>query len=431
MVLAIWGHQDNFILIAVCFGLLFWQYIYVYRKVEPKEISKFLWLGIALRVILIFFFPKLSDDIYRFVWDGRLILNGINPFDFLPSQIIEEGMNIPGLTPELYQQLNSPNYFSIYPPVAQAIYLLGTFLSPNSIAGSAIVMKVVLVGFEVGNIWIIRKLLAVFKRPAKLVLLYALNPLVIFEVAGNLHFEGIMLFFVLLAIYWLFQNRLIGSSIAMALAISTKLLPLLFLFFLVGRLGLKRSMLYFGTMGLVLLLLFFPMLNGVFGAHFGDSLGLYFQNFQFNSSVVNVLAYLGSFQTREYLIPVIGPLMAALTFYGIFAVAILEKAYTWKSLMRNMLYAICLYLALTATVHPWYVILPLGLSLFTNYRFPIVWSAFIILSYFKYSPWGDDWNWLAITIEYLVVYTYGILEWKQHPVLHHFIKNAPPTSTSL
>ena len=413
LVLALWGQQDNFPVILVCFGLLFWQYFEVFKRVQSEGITRFLWLGIALRIILIFVFPKLSDDIYRFVWDGRLILNGINPFDYLPSKIIEDGMNIDGLTPELYAQLNSPKYFSIYPPLAQAVYLLGTWLSPNNIAGSAIVMKVVLVGFEAGNFWIITKLLRLLKRPAKLVLLYALNPLVIFEVAGNLHFEGVMLFFVLLSVYWLMRKRYLWSAIAMALAISTKLLPLLFLFFFIGRLGWKRSITYFGAMGLVLAALFFPMINGVFASHFGDSLGLYFQNFEFNSSIVNVLAFLGSFRTDEYLIPVIGPLMAAVTFWWILKTALFEKQYTPESLFRNMLFAISLYLALTATVHPWYVILPLGLSLFTDFRYPVLWSGLIVLSYIKYSAWGDSWNGVAVGIEYLLVYGYGYWEWRR------------------
>ncbi len=413
LVLALWGQQDNFPVILVCFGLLFLQYFEVFKHVQPEGITRFLWLGIALRIILIFVFPKLSDDIYRFVWDGRLILNGINPFDYLPSKIIEDGMNIDGLTPELYAQLNSPKYFSIYPPLAQAVYLLGTWLSPNNIAGSAIVMKVVLVGFEVGNFWIITKLLRLLKRPVKLVLLYALNPLVVFEVAGNLHFEGVMLFFVLLSVYWLMRKRYLWSAIAMALAISTKLLPLLFLFFFIGRLGWKRSITYFGAMGLVLAALFFPMINGVFASHFGDSLGLYFQNFEFNSSIVNVLAFLGSFRTDEYLIPVIGPLMAAVTFWWILKTALFEKQYTPESLFRNMLFAISLYLALTATVHPWYVILPLGLSLFTDFRYPVLWSGLIVLSYIKYSAWGDSWNGVAVGIEYLLVYGYGYWEWRR------------------
>lgn len=413
LVLALWGQQDNFPVILVCFGLLFLQYFEVFKHVQPEGITRFLWLGIALRIILIFVFPKLSDDIYRFVWDGRLILNGINPFDYLPSKIIEDGMNIDGLTPELYAQLNSPKYFSIYPPLAQAVYLLGTWLSPNNIAGSAIVMKVVLVGFEVGNFWIITKLLRLLKRPVKLVLLYALNPLVVFEVAGNLHFEGVMLFFVLLSVYWLMRKRYLWSAIAMALAISTKLLPLLFLFFFIGRLGWKRSITYFGAMGLVLAALFFPMINGVFASHFGDSLGLYFQNFEFNSSIVNVLTFLGSFRTDEYLIPVIGPLMAAVTFWWILKTALFEKQYTPESLFRNMLFAISLYLALTATVHPWYVILPLGLSLFTDFRYPVLWSGLIVLSYIKYSAWGDSWNGVAVGIEYLLVYGYGYWEWRR------------------
>ncbi|MDP4665122.1 MAG: mannosyltransferase, partial [Flavobacteriaceae bacterium] len=70
----------------------------------------------------------------------------------------------------------------------------------------------------------------------------------------------------------------------------------------------------------------------------------------------------------------------------------------------------CLYLSLATTVHPWYLALPLLLSLFTAYRFMILWSLTIVLSYTAYSqPIVHEIPWV-LALEYLPVF--GLLVWE-------------------
>ena len=80
-------------------------------------------------MILLFAFPNLSDDIYRFVWDGNLIGLNINPYGSMPSELV--GQNNPGLSMDLYAQMNSPDYYTIYPPVTQLIFYISTWFSGN------------------------------------------------------------------------------------------------------------------------------------------------------------------------------------------------------------------------------------------------------------------------------------------------------------
>ena len=414
--------QNEFYKILPLYSAFFIIYLAILHFVKTaKDIKFFIGIALLLKLILVFALPALSDDLYRFIWDGRLIWHGINPFDHLPSYFIEEHIQLEGINQSLYDQLNSQKYFSVYPPVAQAVFAIAVGLFPKSIIGASIVMKLFLLLGEVGCIFIIIKLLKQFQLPSKNVLWYALNPLILFDIMGNLHFEGLMIFFLLLAIYLLIKARssnanIAFSAIAYALSIASKLLPLIFLPFLIKRLGWKKSLRYFTIIGVVLLLLFLPLLNGLFFNNFGDSLNLYFQKFEFNGSVYYLARYIGT-QFKGYNpIKYIGPSMGLLTFLSVLVIAFLEKKWDWKKLPLMMLMAICIYLAFTPTVHPWYVSLPIVLSVFTKYRFPILWSALVILTYANYSyvPYYE--NLWIVGFEYVLLSIFVIYEIRKNKI---------------
>jgi len=213
--------QGQFLAIIAGYAPFFLLYFFVFLKTENAATQFWIGVGVLLRLILLFSFPNLSDDIYRFVWDGRLSNHGLNPFDHLPGYYIEHGI-LPGvLTPALYDLLNSKEYYTIYPPVLQAIFAFSTWLFPQSVAASGVVMKAFLLLGEIGSIWLIGKILHHFELPFKNVLLYALNPLAILEIMGNLHFEGLMIFFLLLA-FWLLRSSGRSARVGSALAIDRK-----------------------------------------------------------------------------------------------------------------------------------------------------------------------------------------------------------------
>lgn len=402
--------QSDFRSILLFYVPLFLLYIGVTKWVRSDQVLPFLAISILLRLILVFAFPNLSDDIYRFVWDGRLWLNGWNPFDHLPSYYIENELQIPGITSALYDELNSPNYFTIYPPVAQAVFALACWLFPNSLLGSAIIMKLFLFACEVGSIILLVKLLRHFQLPQKNALIYALNPLIIIEITGNLHFEGAMIFFLLLAFWWITQKRFTWSALAFALSIAAKLLPLIFLPFLIRRLGWAKSIRYFSVIGLALVLLFFPLFSGLFLENFGTSLDLYFRKFEFNASFYYLARWVG-YQIKGYnIIQTIGPILALATFLGVLLMAYFEKDVRWVKWPLRMLFAICLYLFFTTTVHPWYTALPIVLCTFTRFRFPILWSGLIFLTYVNYSYTPYHENLWVVGVEYGVVIIWLIVE---------------------
>ncbi len=273
-------------------------------------------------------------------------------------------------------------------------------------------MKTVFLLAEGGSIWLIWRLLRAFQLPEKKVLLYALNPLILLELTGNLHFEAVMVFFLLLALWWLHRERWAWSAVAMGLSVATKLLPLLFLPLLIGKLGWRVSIRYFILVGITVLGLFFPLLNIELLNHFGESLHLYFQRFEFNGSIYYLLRWIG-FQWKGYnLIGTIGPLLAILSGVGILAVAWRERKRSWSRLPEAMLWCICIYLLLATTVHPWYLSLPVLCCLFTQYRFPILWSGLVMLTYINYSYPAYHENLWVVGLEYLCVGGFFLLEQK-------------------
>ena len=170
------------------------------------------------------------------------------------------------------------------------------------------------------------------------------------------------------------------------------------------------------TLSVVILLLFFPIYNGLFLHNIGQSIGLYFQKFEFNAGFYYLLSWFG-WQIKGYnFISFIGPLLADFSACSIIALSLfyIKKGTPDNShqerLFKGLLFAISIYFLCATTVHPWYATLPILLCLFTPYRFPILWSALVILSYSHYNQNSNQENYWLIGIEYTSVFIYFIYE---------------------
>lgn len=406
--------QAQFPAILTWFGLSFIGYFLLIEGPTPRwSFTTYQWIAIGLRVLLLFGLPLLSDDLYRFIWDGRLLAQGINPFDHLPAEYAAQGFPIPGLNEELYLALNSPSYFTIYPPVAQGLFYVGAKFFPANLWANSVFLKTCLLLFEVGTIFLLPKLLSAWRLPERQALWYILNPLIIVELVGNLHFEAAMIFFLAAALWLLTQHRLPGAALLWALSIASKLLTLLFLPLFLRRWPWRRWFYFYAIVGISTILLFLPLLNGVFFANFGDSLGLYFQKFEFNASIYFLLRALISPLLGYNPIQFLGPALGLATLLGVICLVVKEKESDWPSFPHTALWAFCLYLLFATTVHPWYLAIPIFLAACTGKKFPLVWSALIILTYIKYSDW-EMLYYAAVALEYLAVLAYFLFrsEWK-------------------
>ena len=138
--LAYYTARENFLRIFSLLTVLFAVYLIAYRWFSITHFSYLLVAGIFFRLLLLFSIPNLSDDVYRFIWDGRLAANGINPFSHLPAEVMQISTG-KGITKELFVQLNSPDYYSIYPPVLQGVFWFTAKVFPIHISEAIVFLK--------------------------------------------------------------------------------------------------------------------------------------------------------------------------------------------------------------------------------------------------------------------------------------------------
>ena len=345
--------------------------------------------------------PQLSEDIYRFIWDGRLWHTAIHPLDATPQDLMETSLSVEWES--LFENLNSKTYHTIYPPLAQLMfYAAGLF---SEIYHSILFIKLCIFLGDIGILVYGMRLLDVMSLDRKNILIYFLNPLVIIEGMGNAHFESIYVALCLMAVYYLKRGNFFSSSFLYAQAILVKLLPLMFAPILLVYISkLRRRIIYLLISGLIVLLAFVLFFVDADLVHFFESVDLYFQKFEFNASIYFVVRAIGQWLTGYNQIWIIGPLLS------IAGVALMiryllkaSKPLKIGDVLDLMYLFFIIYLLLATTVHPWYLILPLAFSVFKPRLYIIVWSFTVVFSYYLYQSYDYPGYHLFVACEYILV----------------------------
>ena len=401
--------QSDFYKILPAASIGFASYFFLIKN-KLSGIKLVFWIGFFVRAALLFSFPNLSDDIYRFIWDGELTAQGLNPYGYLPSELVKA--QHPGLSMELFDRMNSPDYYTIYPPLTQLIFYISTWFN-DSIFVSSFIIKAI---FLVAEIFTFRGILAILNAlnlDERLSAIYFLNPLIIVEGIGNLHFEIIMIPFLIWSLYHIFvKSNLFLGALLFALSIATKLLPLMFLpFFLFGLESKARLRFFLFGFGFTVLA-FLPIAFGLDLQNFASSIDLYFQKFEFNGSIYYVLRYLGKLISGYNLIFYIGPILGLISLGLIVRKAYLQHSYSLASFIEFAFYSFVVYLFLATTIHPWYLCIPILLSVFVRWRFALLWSLLILFTYINYMNPVYAENLGIVALEYVLVFGCLIYEHK-------------------
>jgi alpha-1,6-mannosyltransferase len=394
---------------------------YFLMKSKTISIRNLIGLAVFFRIIFLFATPNLSQDFYRFIWDGRMIFEGFNPYMSLPETYIKQGIQPIKEAFQLYNGMGELNgsHYTNYPPINQLCFLIAALFASKSIYSAIIVLKIIIISADIGILYIGTKLLKRMHLPIKNIFWYVLNPFIIIEMTGNLHFEPVMIFFLIWSLLALHKKQWIWAAILLACAISVKLIPLLLLplfyqWFVKNNQnwlkGFVKLNLFYTIVLSTTLLLFLPFYTSELIENYSNSLSLWFRDFEFNASFYYIFREIGYLFRGYNEIAILGKMTAILTILFLIIVTFYRKNNSMIQLTTVFLFGLCFYYFMATTVHPWYLATPLILSIFTKYRFPIIWTLVIILSYETYAkfPWKEN-LWL-VSLEYLILYGFLLFE---------------------
>ncbi len=372
------------------YALAFAVYIYAAGRLAPKLCSRAA-LGIILggaalfRLAVVLAPPGLSTDIYLYLWNGRLITHGINPYHWAPNASTLRFLRDPVWTVMEYK-----SYQSIYMPVSQAVFALA-----YSVFGSnPIGYKCVYLLFDFGVIGLLLVILKRLNRPLTQIIWYAWCPLPITEVSLAGHQDIVGVFFLLAAFALAMRGGKTVPAVALLLAASvmTKGFSLLLIPLFVRAHG--RALAIWAAGGLLYLGL--PL--WVYLPQFLHGMHQYLENVHVNSGLFGWVNLGLSYLTKRWHYPIAEKLSDA-ALLGVTYWSVRRPVLSYTELLRRSLVVLSVTLLVIPTLFPWYllwtlVFVPL-LDRRPRYAFVLLAGTSILLYTYYYSLQAYWWVSLA------------------------------------
>ncbi|MFZ9029052.1 MAG: glycosyltransferase family 87 protein [Crocinitomicaceae bacterium] len=391
-----WISRDDFWILSSVYLTSFIAYLLL--VFQFKSDSRFL-IFVTIVSVLSFFCstPQMSEDVYRFLWDGKLWHLEINPYNLPPSEVVSNNGYLAELYPKM-TELTKGNH-TCYPGFNQLYFFIAAFTS--SVSHSIVILKVLFVVSIVPGLIVLQKLLRETFTHSASIWLLILNPLFLIESFGNLHFEAVMMGFLIIAFYYL-KRTLWLSAIFLALAVQIKLLPLIVLPFLIRYIGWQRALFYGAVVLTINVLISVMIMTSDEALNFLQSLRLYFGIFEFNSFIPHYLQEFVQLFTGFDPIRYTAPILSALTIVVLLYLGFYRKKKSLPHLIRDLSIGFLIYFLLNSTVHPWYLITLIFFLPFVQRRTIILWSLVGFLSYGFYSLDPTTAR-ILINVEYLII----------------------------
>ena len=341
--------------------------------------------GIIFRLTLFPTINTTSPDVSRYLWEGKILYHGYNPFILSPDDT-----QLAKFHNDLYDKVTYKDMPAIYPPVAQGAFVLAYLISGEALTG----LKVIYLAFDLLIIFMILKLLYIKKIDLNNIILYAWMPLILLEYFVNTHLDLVGIFFMISFIFLMEKNKVIGASVFFTLAFLTKMYPIILLPLIFKKAGVRKS-LYFLLIFLFLsLVIYIPFIykdTSVF-----SSLSTYLQKWQFNSSVYYLLKYqLGNEQ------------LARLLCSGGFIISVGIISFFYKDFLKASYTIFICLIIFSTTLYPWYLGWIASLNPF--YNFYSVTSLLFSVNFSNFTPLGTVWKEYLFVLLIQYVPFYGLL----------------------
>jgi alpha-1,6-mannosyltransferase len=222
--------------LELCAGVVWLLGVAVLRRshFDSTLLYWVLGIGLGLRIILMASTPVLEDDYFRYLWDGAVTAQGLNPYAFSPDEVLiaDEFTLLPPVLIQLAQQegnsllkVNHGGLRTIYPPTAQAAFALAYWLRPWSLNA----WRVVLLGFDLATLGFLVLFLRYLQLSPGNIVIYWWNPLLLKEAYNSAHMDLVVLPFVLGAVWLSVNKRYNLTAICLGLALGAKVWPALLL----------------------------------------------------------------------------------------------------------------------------------------------------------------------------------------------------------
>ncbi len=355
--------------------------------------------GLVFRATLFPLYPSLSDDLFRYRWDGKMQVAGYNPYLLAPAD-----PSLKHLRDQTYQAVNGKNYVAVYGPLSESLFRwwYPVAAAPSSIYLSVLLMKVPMLAFDLGTALLLVRLLGLLGLPALRVLVYWWSPITVIEFAASGHNDSVAVFFLVLALVGWAGGEKSWSLVALALSTLSKLFAAFLWPVALARWMERHRWRDLLWPVLCAVLVYWPFRAGLFNV------------------VPGVSVYAGSWRNNDSLFGVFyaisGTQLGASAAYGA-AVAAVAGFLAGRGAppLRAAFLILGTVLACASNVFPWYLswLLPL-LAIFPNPAWLLL-SALVFLSYnvlIGYGTlgvWRDDpfFQWL----EYVPFYALLIGNW--------------------
>jgi len=388
---------------AYAFVFVFTSLVFLYlsRQLFTSEpSSRILWIAIALAFLVRLSFINLSpigsDDVYRYMWDGRTQTHGVNPYLYSPDAPQLDTLH----TQLLPAAVNHPDMKTVYFPFSQWVFYGCYHLSGENLWGYKLVLLVAELATLIGLLLLLRQL----KIPTKFVLLYILCPLPIIQFALDAHIDAVGLPLLIFGLVAYLRGSKVLSYALLALSISVKpvavlILPLLFL----REKGIWNKLAVAAVPSIVVAGQFLPY---VFSSNPLEGLTRFAENWTFNGAVFESLYLYFSDNQKTRLVCAVLLCVSLLLLY-------LRK----KEPLDAFYFSVLLLLILSPVVHPWYVSWLAVLLPFARrwsgivYVSSVSFTVYTIVNYRLHGNW--DQSALVLALEYLPVIIVMFMELRQ------------------
>lgn len=367
--------------------LLYVGFAFLYKKRSAPKDRDILLIAFFLRLVVFPIQPSLSDDAWRYVWDGRLVAEGISPYHHIPADTA-----LAQFHDELLELQGYPETNTIYPPATQLIFAASVSLSSpfsSSPLAPFYLYKLLLIAAELFAVWLLLQLLHRYRRSSLGAILYAWHPLAVVELAGQGHTDGFWVLSLGLALYGFAIGRTGKGMPGLSFGVATRLFPLLLLP-LWSRFLSKRNVIVGGILSIPFLLLLYVFIDPEAFSRYTTVASRFTNFYEFNGGFyMAVKAMLDELHIKPSN-RIAGGITTGLMLLGVIAITLwpIQKK-TLSRLLAGVMGIVTLQIALSAKVHIWYFVLPLYLLAFVpDKRLTLawLWVAFVApLTYLHYS----------------------------------------------